>query len=482
MLDDSVPPNLAFLGVRELTQLFADGSASPVDATKAALGQIEAHDARINAFCFVDADGAINAAEASAKRWREGKALSPIDGIPTTVKDVMMVEGWQTTFGSRVLGSDAPSDWSSPAVERLLEAGAVLIGQTTTPEIGWKGITDNTRHGKTRNPWSDDKTPGGSSGGAAAAAAMGAGVLHVGTDGGGSIRIPAAFCGIFGHKPSYGRVAAYPPSPYSTLAHVGPMARRVEDGAMMLSILSRPDVRDWHALPYQRLDFEDSLKDGVQGKRFAVSPDLGFVRVHPDVADCVRRAADTFSLLGAIVEEVSAPFAMPDDVVDILWFSGIAGRVKHLNDDQRALLDPGLLELAKRGERVELSDYLDAMTIRAEFGRQVKEYFQHFDFMLTPTVPMPAFAVDEPFPDSKGRGWSDDWIPFTYPFNLTQQPACSVPCGFSGSGLPVGLQIVGAMHDDQGVLQAAYAYEQAAPTRLFPETILNINEQSQRLA
>lgn len=473
MLDIPTSKDLAFLSVRELTDLFMEGTATPVDATEAAIGQIDAHNEGINAFSFVDRRGAVAAAEASAKRWRTGTALSPIDGIPTTIKDVMMVQGWETSFGSRVLGSREPSDWSSPAVSRLLEAGAVLIGQTLTPEIGWKGITDNTLHGMTRNPWNSSQTPGGSSGGAGAAAAMGAGVLHVGTDGGGSIRIPAAFCGIFGHKPSYGRVPAYPPSPYSTLAHVGPMTRRVEDAAMMLSVMSRPDSRDWHALPYDQIAFEDTLSAGIEGKRISFSPDFGQVNVHPEVAECVRQAIEVLASLGAVVEEVSVPFAMPGEIVDVLWFSGIASRVKHLDDNARAMLDPGLLEIAKRGDQVELSDYHDAMTRRAEFGRQVKQYFEHVDFLVTPTVPMPAFAVDEPFPDLKGRGWSDDWMPFTYPFNLTQQPASSVPCGFTRSGLPVGLQIVGAMHNDESVLQAAYAYEQAAPTQLFPAYIQN---------
>ncbi|MEM6609314.1 MAG: amidase [Pseudomonadota bacterium] len=467
MLETQERSDLAFLGVRQQTQMFTEGAATPVDTTKAALDRIDAIDPVVNAFSFVDGTGALKAAEASAKRWAAGEPLSPIDGIATTIKDVMMVKGWETTFGSRVLGLGEPSDWYSPAVARLVEAGAVLIGQTTTPEIGWKGVTDNTRHGTTRNPWDPAKTPGGSSGGAGAAAAMGAGVLHVGTDGGGSVRIPAAFCGIFGHKPSYGRVATYPLSPYSTLAHIGPMTRSVEDAAFMLRVMARPDLRDWSALPYEDIDYAAALGAGIEGRRIAYSPDLGYANVNPEVARIVEEAVVLLSSLGAEVVPVDPPFEEPMETVEVLWFAGMAGRIKHLSPAQRDLLDPGLLSMAKQGEAVDLSKFHDATLQRAELGRQMKEYFAEFDYLVTPTCPIPAFDIDTP-PDSVGRGWADDWMPFTYPFNLTQQPACSVPCGLTKAGMPVGLQIVGAMFDDLGVLQAAHAFERARPVVTYP--------------
>ncbi|MEO0681142.1 MAG: amidase [Pseudomonadota bacterium] len=469
MLDDTSKPDLAFAGVRQLAEAFRDGSATPADAAEAAFAQIDSRNGEINAFAFVDRDRAFEAAARSAERWKAGRPLSAVDGVPATVKDVMMVDGWETTFGSRVLGSGRPSDWSSPAVDRLLEAGAVLIGQTTTPEIGWKGVTDNTRHGVTRNPWNDEKTPGGSSGGAGAAAAMGAGVLHVGTDGGGSIRIPAAFSGIVGHKPSYGRVPAYPASPYSTLAHVGPMTRSVEDAAIMLSILARPDLRDWHAGPYPVTKFEDALGRSIAGRRIAYSPDLGYADVQPETAKMVHDALQTFRDLGALVQEVAPPFEPPRKALEVLWFAGMAARIRPLDAARRELLDPGLLALAQRGEKIDLADYMAATAARAEFGSRLKRYFADWDFLVTPTVPRPAFDVDAPSPDRTRGGWSDDWIPFTYPFNLSQQPACSVPCGLTGDGLPVGLQIVGAMHDDEGVLQAAHAFEQARPRLRYPD-------------
>lgn len=469
MLDTMSKHELAFASARQLVGFFREGAATPEDAAQAAFDRIDARNGELNAFAFVDRERAFEAAERSGKRWKAGQPLSAIDGVPTTVKDVMMVKGWETTFGSRVLGSGQPSTWNSPAVDRLLEAGAVLIGQTTTPEIGWKGTTDNTRHGLTRNPWNPEKTPGGSSGGAGAAAAMGAGALHVGTDGGGSIRIPASFCGIVGHKPSHGRVPAYPASPYSTLAHVGPMARTVADVAAMLSILSRPDVRDWHAGPYAETSFEDGLGGAIADKRFAYSADLGYANVEPETAKIVQDAAGSLRDLGARVDEVPPLFEPPRDVMQVLWFAGVAARIRPLNEEQRALVDPGLLALAQRGETIDLADYMKAMAERAEFGRRLKEFFLGYDFLITPTVPRPAFDVGAPPPDRTKKGWSDDWIPFTYPFNLSQQPACSVPCGLTRDGLPVGLQIVGSMHDDQGVLQAAYAFEQTRSICRYPD-------------
>ncbi|MEM6848377.1 MAG: amidase [Pseudomonadota bacterium] len=472
-MQDTLVRDIAFASARELAGSFREGAVTPADAALAAFDRIDAHNGEINAFSFIDRHRALEAAEQSGRRWKTGRQLSAIDGVPTTVKDVMMVKGWETTFGSRVLGSGRPSKWNSPAVDRLLEAGAVLIGQTTTPEIGWKGSTDNTRHGITRNPWNPEKTPGGSSGGAAAAAAMGAGTLHVGTDGGGSIRIPASFCGIVGHKPSYGRVPAYPPSPYSTLAHVGPMARSVEDVAMMLSILSQPDVRDWHAGHHPDTSFERALGAPIAGKRIAYSPDLGYAEVDEETEKAVRNALHALRDLGAHTVEVPPPFAPPRDLIRVLMFAGIADRIKPLSVEQRELLDPGLLAVAELGEEIDLASYMKAMAERAEFGRRLKEFFLGYDFLITPTVPIPAFDVGSPPPDRTKTGWSDAWIPFTYPFNLSQQPACSVPCGLTRDGLPVGLQIVGAMHDDKGVLQTAYALEQASPNICYPNQTIH---------
>lgn len=466
MTDSTKDQNLAYESAAALARLYASGDVSPVEATKAALARIDAHNDAVNAFCFVDREGAPMAARASAERWRRGEPRSAIDGIPTTVKDVALVEGWNSSFGSRVIALGSPAEFNSPCVDRLLEAGAVLLGLTATPEIGWKGVTDNTRYGITRNPWNTDLTPGGSSGGAAAAAALGMGCLHIGTDGGGSVRIPAGFTGIFAHKPSFGRVAAHPPSPYSTLAHIGPMARSVDDAARMLTVISGADPRDWHALPESDTDFSGALNGfsgalngGVKGLRVAYSPTLGYADVDREVAALVDKAAKTFEQLGAIVEEVDPGFTSPVQMFEILWFGSVAAKLRGLSAEERQQLDPGLLEIVEKGERIDLLDFIAATVERAEFGAQVNLFHQNYDLLLTPTLPIPAFKAGQAMPDPASDGWWADWTPFTYPFNLTQQPACSVPCGMTSEGLPVGLQIVGRKYDDIGVLTAAKAFE-----------------------
>ena len=239
----------ALLSATELLDLYRARALSPVEATRACLHRIARLNPRLNAFRMVDEEGAMLAAHASEERWSRSEPIGLLDGIPATVKDLLLTKGWATLRGSRTIDPNQRWEEDAPSVARLREAGAVLLGKTTTPEFGWKGVTDSPLTGITRNPWNPAMTPGGSSGGAAVAAACGMGALHLGTDGGGSIRIPAGFTGIFGFKQSFGRVPAYPPSPFGTLAHVGPMTRTVADAALMLTVISRHDARDWYALP-----------------------------------------------------------------------------------------------------------------------------------------------------------------------------------------------------------------------------------------
>jgi aspartyl-tRNA(Asn)/glutamyl-tRNA(Gln) amidotransferase subunit A len=322
--------------------------------------------------------------------------------------------------------------------------------------------------GVTRNPWNTAKTPGGSSGGAAAAAALGMGALHIGTDGGGSIRIPAGFTGIFGLKPSFGRVPAYPLSPFGSVAHVGPMTRTVADAALMLDVIGEPDARDWFALPYDRRDYRIGLDDGVARLRIAYSPDLGYVNVDPEIAALVKAAARAFAELGAIVEEVPPPFANPALTFRRHWYAGAANLMRTIPADKQALIDPGLRAIAAEGATYPLLDYLQAANERGALGSRMSQFHQTYDLLLTPTLPLPAFDAGVEVAISTTQERWPDWTPFSYPFNLTQQPACTVPCGFTKSGLPAGLHIVGRMHDDAMVLRAARAYESAHPFVMPP--------------
>ncbi len=455
--------DLAFATATELLDGYRDGAISPVEATKAALNQIEKYNGALNAFVLVDEDYALARARESEVRWRAGAPMGMIDGVPTTIKDILLTEGWPTLRGS--LSVDAAGPWNddAPCTARLKEQGAVILGKTTTPEFGWKGVTDSPRTGITRNPWNKNMTPGGSSGGASAACAAGMGVLHVGTDGGGSIRIPASFTGIFGVKASYGRVPAWPLSPFGTVAHVGPMTRNVRDGAMMLQVMSAPDVRDWTSLPPTDTDYLAGLSASIRGKKIAYSPTLGYATVHPEVAAAVKNAAKLFEDLGAIVEEVDPGFENPLPIFNTLWWSGAAFALRNLDDKQLNELDPGLRTVVEEGAKITLTDYLEANQARGDLGIKLRKYHETYDLLITPALSIPALEAGKLAPEKLAAvGAWVDWTPFSYPFNLTQQPACSINCGFSGDGLPIGLQIVGPMQDDLSVLNAAFAFEQVS--------------------
>ncbi len=456
--------DLIFASALDLLKWYREKSISPVEVTKAVLSQIEKHNHALNAFVLVDEEYALEKARESEARWQKGEPMGLVDGVPTTVKDILLTKGWPTLRGSLSVDSAGPWNDDAPAVARLKEHGAVIIGKTTTPELGWKGITDSPRTGITRNPWNTDMTPGGSSGGGAAACASGMGALHIGTDGGGSIRIPCAFTGIFGHKPSYGRVPAWPLSPFGTVAHIGPMARTVGESALMLRVLAGDDARDWASLPVEDTDYVARLSETVKGKKIAYSPRLGYADVHPEVEAAVKKAVEQFEQLGAHIEEVDPGFDKPLEIFNILWFSGARFALRNFTDKQLDGLDPGLRQVFDAAEKITLTDYLEAVQARGELGILMKQFHQTYDLLLTPSLSIPAFEVGKLTPEkTQETGAWVDWTPFSYPFNLTQQPACSIPCGLTEDGLPIGLQIVGPHHDDVSVLVAANAYEGVSP-------------------
>ncbi len=448
----------------ELSEAFRERDASPVEAAEAFLTRIEALDSTLNAFCLVDPETTMAQAEASAARWQEGAPLSPLDGVPVAIKDLLLTRGWPTRRGSLTVDPKGPWTEDAPSVARLREAGAVLIGKTTTPEFGWKGTTDSPLTGITRNPWNKAKTPGGSSGGSAAAVVARFAPLALGTDGGGSIRIPASLSGCYGLKPSFGRVPAYPLSPFGTVAHVGPMSRTVRESALLLNVIAKPDARDWHALPATETDYTARLGESMKGKRIAFSPRLGYVeRVLPEVEALVAAAVKRFEELGAIVEQADPEFGDPGSAFRTLWWGGAGLLLGDLPADKKARLDPGLKRMAEEGAALPLRDYLKANAARGEYGSKMRQFMERYDFLMTPAVATTAFDVGELTPlDDDGNAWMA-WTPFSFPFNLTQQPAASVNCGFTKAGLPVGLQIVGKMYDDAGVLAASSAYEAIDP-------------------
>jgi aspartyl-tRNA(Asn)/glutamyl-tRNA(Gln) amidotransferase subunit A len=460
--------DIGYASAIALLELYRRKALSPVEAARLILDRLDALQPKINAFCLVDRDGALAAARASEERWLRGEAVGRLDGVPVTIKDLILMRGFPTRRGSRLVEPD--QDWfeDAPVTARLREAGAIIIGKTTTPEFGWKALGDSPLTGTTCNPWDLSRTPGGSSAGAAAACAGGIGPLHVGSDGAGSIRIPSAFTGVIGLKPSFGRVPAHPLSPMGLLAHIGPMARTVADVALMLGVISGPDHRDPYGLPPDSKNYLDGLEGGVRSWRIAYSPTLGYAKVDPEIAAVAAAAARRFEALGAIVEEVDAIFASPRDALFTLWAAGAAKLLAGFPADRRGLIDPGLVATAAAGERISAVDYLGADLMRNTLGRQMAEFHQKYDLLLTPMMPIPALPVGQDLNDpATERHWID-WSPFSYPLNLTRQPAASIPCGLTRAGLPIGLQIVGPLYADHHVLRAARAFEMTQPERRPP--------------
>jgi aspartyl-tRNA(Asn)/glutamyl-tRNA(Gln) amidotransferase subunit A len=449
----------------ELLAAYADKSLSPVEATRAVLDRIDDLDPILNAFCLVDGEAAMSAARTSERRWHLAEPIGPLDGVPTSIKDIVLTAGWPTLRGSRTIDPAQPWEVDAPATARLREAGAVLIGKTTTPEFGCKGETNSPLTGLTRNPWNIDKTPGGSSGGTAAAIAAGLGPLSIGTDGAGSVRIPAAFCGNVGLKPSFGRVPVYPPSPFGSVSHVGPHTMSVADAALMLNVLSRPDARDWTSLPPTEINVTTGLDDGVAGLRIAYSPTLGYARVDEEVTSAVDAAVHTLEAQGAIVEQVDPGFADPLEITTGLWFTGSWTVWNTLSARQQELTDPDFAAQAELGSQLSNLDVQRLALRRGELGSQMRQFMERFDLLVTPSVAVPAFDVRPAGSVDMTPESMLGWTPFSYPFNLTQQPAITVPCGLTNSGLPIGMQFVGPMFGDALVLRAARAYEHDHPVR-----------------
>ncbi len=461
------PTALTELTAQQLLSLYASGMASPVEVTRAVLARIAALDSSLNAFCLVDEAAALQSAQLSEQRWlnhqRNHTPVGALEGVPVSIKDLVLTKGWPTLRGSAAIDPNQVWEVDAPVTQRLREAGAVLFGKTNTPEFGCKGVTNSPRTGITRNPWNLNRIAGGSSGGAAAAVAAGMGPCAIGTDGAGSVRIPAAFCGNVGFKPSFGRVSAYPLSPFGSVAHLGPHTMSVVDAALMMNVMSLPDARDWTSLPYEPIDYLANLHEGVKGLRIAYSPSLGYAQVDAEVATAVRNAVEILADMGAHVEECDLGFSDPLDIITGLWFAGAWQIWSTLTEQQQALTDPDFRAQAELGSRLSTTDIHQLNQRRGQLGSHMRQFMQGYDLIVTPTVAVPAFEAKPAGHEVMNAETMLGWTPFTYPFNLTQQPAITVPCGLTKDGLPIGLQLVGPMFDDALVLRAARAFEERQP-------------------
>ncbi|MDI6004133.1 amidase [Cobetia marina] len=465
----STPTQLSELTAIDALALFRRGELSPVDLTRDCLERIDTLNPKINAFVHIAHDGAMKAAKDAEARWMKGTPCGPLDGVPTTLKDLTLSRGMPTRYGSATTSSDGGSDVDAPVAASLRKAGAVFLGKTASPEYGWKGVTDNPLHGVTRNPWNTALTSGGSSGGAGAAAALNLGMLHQGSDAGGSIRIPCSFTGTFGLKPTFGWIPQWPTSAMSTLSHLGPMTRTASDSLLMLESMAQPDSRDGLLGDPDSLRMDTRAPVSLQGWKIAYSPTLGYVEVAPDIRKRVDNAVAQLSRLGAEVIEIDPGFSCPLETFNTLWFAGATQVLEKMTDSQRDQMDPGLLDIAARGSNISLSQYLAARRERTALCAHMQSFHEQWDLLITPTLPISPFTAGHNVPpEGKYHDWME-WTPFSYPFNLTQQPAASLPCGLDDQGLPVGLHIVGGKFQDMKVMHAARLLEEMLPELVYPK-------------
>jgi aspartyl-tRNA(Asn)/glutamyl-tRNA(Gln) amidotransferase subunit A len=455
---------LHYLPATELVARIRDKSLSPVTLMEATIARAEALNPKLNAICTTTFEAAMGAARLAEAAVMRGGDLPPLHGIPTSIKDLALTRGVRTMAGSNVFADRIP-EISHAHVDRMAAAGMISIGKTTTSEFGWSGVSNSPRTGITHNPWKHGMNAGASSAGAAVCAATGIGPVHQGSDGAGSIRMPAAFCGVYGLKPSHGRIPYYPMPQNGLISHVGPITRTVADAALMLQALAGPDDRDMTSIDAPPENYLARLDDGVAGLKVAYSPDLGYLKVDDEVAAPVRAAVQAFTDAGCIVEEVDPGWGDPIEMEHCLFSVTIAmmwgGFVEKWGDK----MDPGLVAIIRYGQQFNSMEYSRAAGERLAYYDKVRALFDRYDVLVTPSLSVAAFPADRLIPEHWEQHEWDwlRWAGFSYPFNLTWLPAASCPCGFTADGLPVGLQIVAGRNRDLRVLQASRAFEQARP-------------------
>ncbi|MEM7408361.1 MAG: amidase family protein [Pseudomonadota bacterium] len=458
------PLDLCFTPATRLAALLRSRAVSPVDVVDAVLSRIDALEPELNAMTCVLHDQAREAARTAEAAIMRGEDRGPLHGIPVTVKDLFDVAGLPTGSGSLTRAGYVASE-STSLVERLVAAGAIIIGKTTTSEFGWKGVSQSPRTGITSNPWRAGWNAGASSAGAGAGAGAGYGPLHQGSDGAGSIRMPAHFSGVYGLKPSFGRIPNVPVRNNDQTSHSGPMTRTVADSALMLEVMAGPDPRDHYSLEMPPARYLDTLHHGVKGLRIAFSADLGHARVDPEIAALVANAVEAFSELGAHVEDFTPAWGPAGpDLIRYFWAAHELP-LAALLPEWEARMDPGLVACIHAAEESSASDYVRMRGAKLDYIAAVHRTFADYDLLLTPSVSVAAFPAERLQPEHWPQHPWDwlSWAEFSYPFNFSHNPAASIPCGFTSDGLPVGLQIVGSRMNDALVLQASAAFETARP-------------------
>jgi aspartyl-tRNA(Asn)/glutamyl-tRNA(Gln) amidotransferase subunit A len=459
---------LGLLSIGELGIGFSSGAFTPVDVLEEVLGRARGRARDLRALSLVDEAGARGQAGAAALRWRRGLQLGPFDGVPVTVKDSLAVRGLPSVRGTRLRAGAAPESADEPAVARLRGAGAVIVAKTTMPEYAWSAVSDSPVWGVVRNAWDPERTAGGSSGGAAVATAMGVGAVGLGSDGAGSVRIPASFNGLVGLKATYGRIPAIPSGAFGRLAHVGPITRGVEDAALALDLLAGPSPEDPDSLDAPRVSSTEVVRHArafVQTLRIGFSADLGVAAVSDEVARVVGEAVEALRAAGVAVDDAEVPLREGSADMAQVWSGVLAAELAGLGETAEAALSPGLRAVLRRGRGLGAVELLRAATrAREGVAPALARFHAGHDVLVTPTVPITAFDAGRQVPEGvrTPEGGEVSWIawtPLTWPFNLTGQPAVTVPVGVDREGLPVGAQVVARRGHDEDALAVARLLE-----------------------
>lgn len=465
----TIHEELGYTPATELVEQVRAKALSPVELTQAFLDRIEAINPKLNAYVTLHPEKSLAWAREAEDAVQRGDDLGPLHGLPVNIKDLTCTEGIRTTRGSNVYANDLP-DHDAPIVTRLKNAGAISLGKTNTPEFGWLAITDNDIFGTTNNPWNVEYTTSGSSGGAGAACAAGIGPISMGSDGGGSVRHPASFCGLVGIKPTKGMISRDPISDgWPSLSHNGPLTRTVADSALALDVLTGYESRDMYSVPLPAQNFLKNLQRDIKGLRVAYSKDIGYAEVDPEVVARFEEGVKAFEDLGCQLTEATPDFSDARKIFQGVQFvEAVGGEYQFLNEDGSSEMTEDLTRFITKRKDMLARDYMAALTRRDALYLRVHTFFQDYDLFLTPTMAIPPFKhpktmAEYPHEVNGIEVSSTGWQPFTYPFNLTGQPAATVPCGFSEAGLPIGLQIVGRRFEDLLVMQAAAQYESVKP-------------------
>lgn len=458
---------ICFLPAYKMREKIETQELTSLQITEAIIKRIEKINNRINAYCTPTFDLARKMAKKADKRMKEGKELPPLHGIPTSIKDLVLTKGIRTTFGCIIYENNVPEE-DEVVIKRLKNAGMVLLGKTNTPAFGHQAVTDNPIFGKTKNPWNLERTSGGSSGGAGASVASGMGPLALGSDGGGSIRIPSSFCGVYGLKPSFGRIPHYPSSGimWKSLDHYGPIVRFVKDAALMLDVMAGPFAGDRNSLPKSDLKYSDIVDIKPKKLKIGYSFDLGFIKaVDPEVKNVVMDSIKKFEEFNWEIEEIKMKLKRPEMAFNTLVTAGLAHDLESYLEEWQEQMSPNLVRMIQAGTTYSAVDLERAMYQRKLIHEEIFKQFRRYDILVTPSTAVYPFELGKMFPSKIAgkRASPVAWMSFTFPFNLSGNPAASIPCGWSSEGTPIGMQIVGKQFDEETVLQVSKAFEDLQP-------------------